>query len=110
MIIASAASLPFVLNAGFGQPPQGAQLTEVEASPHYYEGKFHNTLPTPGFTGQQNMLVAWWQFLTRKTENARPAQPLPLVKTDLASLPLEQDTLVWLGHSSWYLQLAGNAS
>jgi hypothetical protein len=33
MIIASAASLPFVLNAGFGQPPQGEQLTEVEASP-----------------------------------------------------------------------------
>ncbi|EPW8526861.1 hypothetical protein ACWQFP_002136, partial [Enterobacter hormaechei] len=27
MIIASAASLPFVLNAGFGQPPQGAQLS-----------------------------------------------------------------------------------
>lgn len=64
MIIASAASLPFVLNAGFGQPPQGAQLSEVEASPHYRDGQFHNTLPTPGFTGQQNMLVAWWQFLT----------------------------------------------
>jgi L-ascorbate metabolism protein UlaG (beta-lactamase superfamily) len=32
---------------------------------------------------------------------------LPLVKTDLAGLPLEQDTLVWLGHSSWYMQLAG---
>ncbi|ERP06409.1 hypothetical protein L349_07810 [Enterobacter sp. MGH 3] len=94
MIIASAASLPFVLNAGFGQPPQGAQLSEVEASPHYRDGQFHNTLPTPGFTGQQNMLVAWWQFLTRKTENARPAQPLPLVKTDLASLSPEQDTLV----------------
>ena len=107
MIIASAASLPFVLNAGFGQPPQGAQLSEVEASPHYRDGQFHNTLPTPGFTGQQNMLVAWWQFLTRKTENARPAQPLPLVKTDLASLSPEQDTLVWLGHSSWYMQLAG---
>jgi L-ascorbate metabolism protein UlaG (beta-lactamase superfamily) len=41
------------------------------------------------------------------TENARPAQPLPLVNTDLASLPLGQDTMVWLGHSSWYLQLAG---
>ena len=34
MIMAAAASLPFVLNAGFGQPPQGAQLSEVEASPH----------------------------------------------------------------------------
>jgi len=29
------------------------------------------------------------------------------VKTDLASLPIEQDTMVWLGHSSWYIQLAG---
>lgn len=45
MIIASAASLPFVLNAGFGQPPQGAQLTEVEASPHYYEGKIPQYAP-----------------------------------------------------------------
>ncbi|EOZ7956763.1 MBL fold metallo-hydrolase [Enterobacter asburiae] len=107
MIIASAASLPFVLNAGFGQPPQGEQLTEVEASPQYRDGKFHNTLPTPGYNGDKNMLVATWDFLTKKTENARPAQPLPLVKTDLASMPLEQDTLVWLGHSSWYLQLAG---
>ena len=101
MIVASAASLPFVLNAGFGQPPQGEQLSEVEASPQYREGKFHNTLPTPGYNGDKNMLVATWEFLTKKTENARPAQPLPLVKTDLASLPLEQDTLVWLGHSSW---------
>ncbi|HAX5047004.1 TPA: RomA family MBL fold metallo-hydrolase, partial [Escherichia coli] len=80
MIIASAASLPFVLNAGFGQPPQGAQLSEVEASPHYRDGQFHNTLPTPGYNGDKNMLVAMWEFLVSKTENARPAQPLPLVK------------------------------
>jgi len=46
MIIASAASLPFVLNAGFGQPPQGEQLSEIEASPHYRDGQFHNQLPT----------------------------------------------------------------
>lgn len=98
MIIASAASLPFVLNAGFGQPPQGAQLTEVEASPHYYEGNSTIRSRRTALPANKNMLVAWWQFLTRKTENARPAQPLPLVKTDLASLPLEQDTLVWLGH------------
>ena len=107
MMIASAASLPFVLNAGFGQPPKGAQLSEFAASPQYRDGQFHNTLPTPGFTGNKNMLAAWWDFLVTKRENARPAQPLPLVKTDLATLPLDQETLVWLGHSSWYLQLAG---
>lgn len=53
------------------------------------------------------MLAARWEFLIAKRENARPAQPLPLVATDLASLSPQQDTLVWLGHSSWYLQLAG---
>lgn len=107
MLLAAATTLPFVLNAGFGKAPQGVQLSQVEASPHYRDGQFHNQLPTPGFTGQKNMLAAWWDFLMTKRENARPAQPLPLVKTDLATLPLGQDVMVWLGHSSWYLQLAG---
>lgn len=105
MLLAAATTLPFVLNAGFARP-QGAQLSQVEASPHYRDGQFHNQLPTPGFTGQKNMLAAWWDFLMTKRENARPAQPLPLVKTDLATLPLGQDVMVWLGHSS-HLQLAG---
>ena len=107
MLIAAAASLPFVLNAGFGQAPQGAQLSLVEQSPHYRDGQFHNQVPTPGYTGNKGMLAAWWEFLVAKRDNARPAQPLPLVATDLAGLSPQQDTLVWLGHSSWYLQLAG---
>ncbi|WES69698.1 MBL fold metallo-hydrolase [Superficieibacter sp. HKU1] len=107
MMIACAASLPFVCNAGFGQAPQGSGLTEVEKSPHYRDGQFHNQLPTPGFTGKKNMLAAWWEFLTTRRENSRPAQPLPLVKTDLAGLPPEQEVAVWLGHSSWFLQLGG---
>lgn len=60
MLLAAATTLPFVLNAGFGKAPQGAQLSQVEASPHYRDGQFHNQLPTPGFTGQKNMLAAWW--------------------------------------------------
>ena len=107
MLVVSAASLPFVLNAGFGQRPQGEQLTRVEQSPHYRDGEFHNQLSTPSYTGQKSMVAATWEFLTTRRENARPQRPLPMVKTDLASLPLEQDTVVWLGHSSWYLQLAG---
>lgn len=59
MLLAAATTLPFVLNAGFGKAPQGAQLSQVEASPHYRDGQFHNQLPTPGFTGQKNMLAAW---------------------------------------------------
>jgi len=92
MLVVSAASLPFVLNAGFGQRPQGEQLTRVEQSPQYRDGEFHNQLPTPSYTGQKSMLAAIWEFLTTRRENARPQRPLPMVKTDLASLPLEQDT------------------
>ncbi len=62
MLIAAAASLPFVLNAGFGQAPQGAQLSLVEQSPHYRDGQFHNQVPTPGYTGNKGMLAAWWSF------------------------------------------------
>lgn len=98
MLLAAATTLPFVLNAGLVK--RRRHSLAVEASPHYRDGQFHNQLPTPGFTGQKNMLAAWWDFLMTKRENARPAQPLPLVKTDLATLPLGQDVMVWLGHSS----------
>jgi hypothetical protein len=82
MLLASATTLPFVLNAGFGQAPQGAQLS-LEQSPHYHDGQFHNQLPTPGLPGKKyaGRVV---EFLVAKRENARPAQPLPLVNTDLA--------------------------
>ncbi|STT84956.1 outer membrane protein romA [Klebsiella pneumoniae] len=46
-------------------------------------------------------------FPDDQTGKARPAQPLPLVKTDLATLPLGQDVMVWLGPLLLYLQLAG---
>ena len=65
MLLAAATTLPFVLNAGFGKAPQGAQLSLVEQSPNYRDGQFHNQLPTPGFTGQKNMLAAWWIFWSR---------------------------------------------
>ena len=98
--------MPFVLNAGFGKAPQGAQLSLVEQSPNYRDGQFHNQLPTPGFTGQKTCWPRGGIFLSRN-EKTRPQQPLPLVNTDLAGLPSGEDVMVWLGHSSWYLQLAG---
>lgn len=73
MLIASAATLPFVLNAGFGQVPRGSALTTVESSPNYRDGQFHNPLPTPGFTGDVNMLQLWWDFIHMMPEEAAQA-------------------------------------
>ncbi len=100
MLLAAATTLPFVLNAGFGKAPQGVQLSQWKRLPTTGTASSITSCPRRGFTGQKNMLAAWWDFLMTKRENARPAQPLPLVKTDLATLPLGQDVMVWLGHSS----------
>ena len=82
MLLAAATTLPFVLNAGFGKAPQGAQLSLVEQSPNYRDGQFHNQLPTPGFTGQK---TCWPRggFSGHETRKRAPQQPLPLVNTDL---------------------------
>ena len=65
MLLAAATTLPFVLNAGFGKAPQVRSSVLSKQSPNYRDGQFHNQLPTPGFTGQKNMLAAWWDFLSR---------------------------------------------
>jgi hypothetical protein len=106
MLLASATTLPFVLNAGFGQAPQGA-AQPGGAVAALSRRPVSQSASDAGVYRAKNMLAAWWEFLVAKRENARPAQPLPLVNTDLASLPSGQDAMVWLGHSSWYLQLAG---
>ncbi len=93
-------------NAGFGKAPQGAQPA-MEASPHYRDGQFHNQLPTPGFTGQKNMLAAWWGFPDDQT-GKRPSRATAAAGEDRSGDAAPgQDVMVWLGHSSRYLQLAG---
>ena len=105
MLLAAATTLPFVLNAGFGKAPQ-AQLslsnsrrtTVTASSITNCRRRIHRPEKHAGRVVD---------FLVTKRENARPQQPLPLVNTDLAGLPSGEDVMVWLGHSSWYLQLAG---
>ena len=106
MIIASAASLPFVLNAGFGQPPQGERLTEVECLSTVSRGKFHNTLLTPGYNGDK---ICWSRCgsFDQKTENAcaRPSRSCEPAagenRSCICSLPLEQDTAPFRSSMAW---------
>ena len=37
-----------------------------------------------------------------------PAQPMLSRKTDLKALPPEDDVVIWMGHSTFYLHLAGH--
>jgi hypothetical protein len=50
--------------------------------------------------------VIWNNHFTEKVRPA-PVTPVPAVKTDLNSLDVDLDVVIWLGHSSYFMQLGG---
>ncbi len=42
-----------------------------------------------------------------QAEGRRPGKPIPTIKTDLKALDIGRDTVAWLGHSSYFIQLGG---
>jgi L-ascorbate metabolism protein UlaG (beta-lactamase superfamily) len=92
----------------FGQLPQGVRQAAIEASPNYRDGAFQNAIPTPTSTDGTPFLVALVRGrFEPRIPTLRPPAALPSIRTDLRSLPVDQDVVIWLGHSSYYVQLCG---
>ncbi|WP_198517296.1 MBL fold metallo-hydrolase [Vibrio sp. HA2012] len=95
---------------GYLQLPQFAS-PKVEPQPYqarFYDGKFHNLVDAPVMSGNDSFFVGLYKFLTDKQDNdVKPSSAIPSVKTDLHNLSLTDNTIVWMGHSSYYLQLDG---
>lgn len=96
----------YVLPA-IGDMPTGERLQAVEASPHYRDGEFKNEVQSP--RKRDGLGFIWAVIRGRFEPRDRPVPPasLPHVKTDLASIPRDQDTVIWLGHSSFFVQVDG---
>ena len=94
----------FVNQAKFGKSPSGARLERLAKSPHYRDGRFYNLIDTPNLSEGVGWLEMMAEF-ARKKERQRPSVPVPSVKTDLSAL--DGDSLVWFGHSSFFLRLGG---
>jgi L-ascorbate metabolism protein UlaG (beta-lactamase superfamily) len=82
-------------------------LALIERSPHYRDGRFQNLIPTPVLSEDDSVVSALFSSLTARGERLRPAAPLPARKTDLRALDRRLDLVVWFGHSSCFVQLAG---
>lgn len=87
----------------FGAQPKGKRLEQILQSPNYRDGKFRNLHPTPQLTNEGGVLAMIKKSLAAK--NKRPSVSVPSVKTDLHRLPVSENVLVWLGHSSYFLQV-----
>lgn len=91
----------------FGALPGGERLARIEQSPNYSEGMFHNEIDTPIHTTDQSELSIMVDNLFGEKGQLRPPGIVPTVKTDLKALDANEDMVIWLGHSSYFVQLAG---
>lgn len=91
----------------FGKAAKGERLARIQASPQYVDGAFRNQVPTELFTSEKGRFSAMVEFMFGPKKHRKPQQALPTVATDLKSLDANKDLLVWLGHSSFYFQIAG---
>lgn len=91
-----------------GQKPRGERLERIRKSPNYdiERGGFVNATPTVTMTNEDSD-SGIVDFLFGKYPDRVPEYALPSVKTDLKHLDKQSDILVWLGHSSVYMQIDG---
>ncbi|MEN2487244.1 MBL fold metallo-hydrolase [Flavobacterium sp. B11] len=97
----------FLQHPKFGKAPSGARLVQIQNSPQYKNGKFENQSFTPDLAEGATMAGVLFEFFFKKVDRKIPTDLIPSVKTNLLELPLDQDILVWFGHSSYFIQLEG---
>ena len=106
--VLAAASCGYTRLPKFGAFPEGARLQRIEASPNYRDGEFRNLEPIPEPAVKRGPLQRLVSFYTTLSSRADPPVGIPTVKTDLMALDKNEDIVIWLGHSSFYMQLAGH--
>ena len=97
----------FVQQPQFGRLPSGDRLERVRKSPHYRDGKFHNLSFTPDLTEGYSYTSVLYEFVFSERPRRMPVDSIPGIKTDLHKLPLDQNVLVWFGHSSYFMIIDG---
>ncbi len=97
----------FMLGAPFGKLPGGERLDKIKKSPNFRDGQFQNLNNTPALTEGVHIFSVLREFLFVRKERKIPNATMPSEKTDLRSLNLDDNVIVWFGHSSYFLQLDG---
>lgn len=88
-----------------GKRPTGKRLELIKNSPNFHEGKFQNQNFTPALTEGYGYSRSLYEFLFKKAKDSRPSSKIPSVKPQWNSLNLHENILIWLGHSSYFIQV-----
>lgn len=88
----------------FGKLPHSDRLERIKKSKNYSNGEFVNLSNTPALAEDQNFLSVSFDFFFKK-KNTEPAYTIETAIVDLAKLPKDSNAIIWLGHSSYLLQI-----
>ena len=97
----------YIQQPKFGTLPEGLRLEKIKSSAHYVDGQFQNLVSTPKFLEGSTSASAMWNYLFTKKERLIPTDSIPAIKTDLLALDKGRDVVIWLGHSSYFIQFGG---
>lgn len=107
LILSFAAGWVYLQNPKFGPEIDTHAFEDEQESPRFVNGQFRNLEPTEVLVGDKGTGSIIMKGLFRRPENLRPDARIPTRKTDLESLDRQRDFVIWLGHSSFYVQLGG---
>ncbi|WP_291070476.1 MBL fold metallo-hydrolase [Empedobacter sp. UBA5039] len=92
----------------FGADATGKRLERMKQSKLYKNGQFQNIHHTPAFAeGFDTKKVMWDFFFGAKNPKLNPKDSIPHIQTDIKSIDKSENVFIWLGHSSYYIQLDG---
>lgn len=92
----------------FGAEPKGKRLERMLQSKNYKNKQFQNLSFTPQIAEGYSMpKVMYSFFFAKKDPFLKPHASIPVVHTDLKNLSKDKDVFVWLGHSSYFMQIDG---
>lgn len=107
IIIIGLVVVVFINQPRFGRTPKGERKERITHSPNYHDGSFKNLNETPQITTDKGFIGTLADFLFKKKERLIPEVALPVIKSNLSDLNVQDDLLVWLGHSTYILQADG---
>ena len=107
LALGAGGSAAFLAQEKFGALPEGEALSRIKASPNYVDGEFRNLIARPVLSDGSTLPGTFFRFLLKKRDPSVQPHAVPSQRPDFRALEHAGDTLVWLGHSSFFLQLGG---
>ncbi|MBK6988442.1 MAG: MBL fold metallo-hydrolase [Bacteroidia bacterium] len=90
-----------------GKSPSGKRLERIKNSPNYKNGAFQNIEPTEAILKDASMPKMLKEIFFNRPANLSPAIDVTAFKIDLTKLSDTKSSIVWFGHSSYYINHHG---